>query len=65
MRLLTSRTGTLVDLAGDGGLTPLHVAAKGGWEKCASNLLENNASPIIRDDKGQVTPAAHPPEEIG
>lgn len=58
-RLLTSRAGTMVDLSGDGGLTPLHLAARGGWEKCASNLLENNASPLTRNSKGQASGAVN------
>lgn len=53
-RLLTSRAGTTVDLQGQGGLTPLHLAARGGWEKCAANLLENQASPVSRNHKGHV-----------
>lgn len=53
-RLLTSRPGTMVDHGGENGATPLHLAAAGGWEKCAANLLENQASPAIRNDKGQV-----------
>lgn len=55
-RLLTSRADavTNIDLGGVGGATPLHLAAAGGWEKCATNLLENSASPVVKNDKGQV-----------
>lgn len=54
-RLLTSRAETLdIDLGGAGGATPLHLAAAGGFEKCATNLLENSASPLVKNDKGQV-----------
>ena len=53
-RLLTSRPDTTLDLDGAGGVTALHLAAAGGWDKCAVNLLENRASPVIRNDKGQV-----------
>eukprot|EP00903_Cladosiphon_okamuranus_P012766 g11934.t1 len=55
-RLLTSRADavTNIDLGGAGGATPLHLAAAGGWEKCATNLLENSASPVVKNDKGQV-----------
>ncbi|CAM9488020.1 unnamed protein product [Ectocarpus sp. 4 AP-2014] len=53
-RLLTSRSGTMVNFGGAGGVTPMHLAAAGGWEKCATNLLENNASPVVKNDKGQV-----------
>ena len=54
-RLLTSRADTIdVDLGGEGGATSLHLAAAGGFEKCATNLLENGASPVVKNDKGQV-----------
>lgn len=55
-RLLTSRSDAVVniDLGGEGGATPLHLAAAGGWDKCATNLLENNASPVVKNKKGQV-----------
>ncbi|CAN0143410.1 unnamed protein product [Scytosiphon promiscuus] len=53
-RLLTSRSDTMVDLAGVGGATPLHLAASGGYAKCVTNLLENNASPVVKNNKGQV-----------
>lgn len=55
-RLLTSRADavTNIDLGGAGGATPLHLAAAGGWEKCTTNLLENSASPVIKNSKGQV-----------
>ncbi|CAM9567205.1 unnamed protein product, partial [Choristocarpus tenellus] len=53
-RLLTSHSNILVDRAGRGGLTALHLAAAAASEKCVSNLLENQANPGIRDEKGQV-----------
>ncbi|CAN0487656.1 unnamed protein product, partial [Scytosiphon promiscuus] len=49
-RLLTSRPDTTPDLDGADGMTALHLAATGGWEKCAVNLLENRASPVLRNN---------------
>ncbi|MDD9901611.1 MAG: ankyrin repeat domain-containing protein [Alphaproteobacteria bacterium] len=50
--LLTAKGGADVNTVGEGGMTPLLHAVKGGHLSCVLMLLERGADPMAQDDKG-------------